>query len=59
MWRPCEEGDGEGVLLWNVAYYGNPAKKLLSSVLPEPTTRPADPFAFLKLRGEIAGALER
>ena len=118
--------DGEGVLLWNVAYYGNPSskkskgakpwdnpaamyenaytvvfypprpgtgegvvpsirainigdaiddfdylklyeakvgrnavKKLLLSVLPEPTTLPTDPFAFLKLRHEIADALER
>ena len=118
--------DGEGVLLWNVVYYGNPkskrsnsanpwdnpaaayesaytavfypprpgmgegvvpsirainigdaiddfdylklyeakvgkdaVKKLLSSVLPEPTTRPADPFAFLKIRRQIADALER
>ena len=34
-------------------------KKLLLSVLPEPTTLPTDPFAFLKLRHEIADALER
>ena len=117
--------DGEGVLLWNVVYYGNPSKKsksvnpwinpasmyenaytvvfypprpgtgegvvptirainigdaiddfdylklyeakvgreavkkLLLSVLPEATTLPTDPFAFLKLRREIADALER
>ena len=34
-------------------------KKLLLSVLPEATTRPSDPHAFLKLRREIADALER
>ncbi len=121
------QGDGEGVLLWNVAFYGNPTKKsgkksvnpwdnpsavyasanttvfypprpgtgdgvvpsirainigdaiddfdylklyeakvgreavkkLISSVLPEPTTHPADPHAFLKVRREIADTLER
>jgi len=34
-------------------------KKLLSSVLPEATTRPTDPFAFLKLRKRMAEALEK
>ena len=34
-------------------------KKLLASVLPEPTARPADPFAFLEIRRQIADALER
>ena len=122
------QGDGEGVLLWNVVFYGNPnskkrgrksgnpwqnpasayenagttvfypprpgtgegvvpsirainigdaiddfdylklyeakvgreaVKKLLASVLPEPTTLPTDPFAFLNLRRQIADALER
>ena len=120
------QGNGEGVLLWNVVYYGNPkstrfkngnpwdnpsatcesayttvfypprpgtgegvvpsirainigdaiddfdylklyeakvgresVKSLLSSVLPEATTRPSDPFAFLELRRSVADALEK
>lgn len=121
------QGDGEGVLLWNVAFYGNPTqkpggksvspwdnpsaayesaittvfypprpstgdgvvpsirainvgdaiedfdylklyeskvgnesvKKLISSVLPEPTARLDDPHAFMKLRRQVADALEK
>ena len=120
-------GNGEGVLLWNVAFYGNPSRKngrrsvspwdnpsaayenayttvfypprpgtgegvvpsirainigdaiddfdylkiyeakagmetvmkLVASVLPEATTRPADPLPFLELRRQIADALEK
>ena len=116
-------GDGVGVLLWNIVWYGNPKKgshnpwteltaeyenayatvfypprpgvdkgvvmsmrainigdaiedfdylklyeekvgkkavnDLLSSVLPEATTLPTDPFAFLKLRKRMAEALEK
>lgn len=121
-------GDGEGVLLWNVAFYGNPTSKrrgrnsgnpwdnlavpyenayttvfypprhgtgegvvpsirainigdaiddfdylklyeakagretvmkLVSSVLPDATTRPADPLPFLEVRRQIADVLEK
>ena len=115
-------GDGVGVLLWNVVWYGNPkkgshnpwteltamyenavptvfypprpgvdkgvvmsmrainigdavedfdylklyeekvgkaaVKEMLATVLPEATTVPADPFAFLKLRKRMAETLE-